>query len=160
MMIKHPAKIPFEYNKITEYIYIGSNACCQTHFSEKLLKKGISADISLEENRIEQPWGVKYFLWLPTLNHRPPSFKQLATGVSFLKGLVENKIKTYVHCQRGHGRAPTLVAAYLISTGMTATKAINYIKKKRPVIHLDKRQIAALKTFEKRINIKKNQKKE
>lgn len=160
MIIKHPTKIPFEYNKITEYIYIGSNACCQTHFSDKLLKKGINADISLEENRIEQPWGVKYFLWLPTKNHTPPSFKQFSIGISFLEGLIKNKIKTYVHCQRGHGRAPTLVAAYLISIGITTTKAIAYLKNKRSVIHLDQKQVAALKAFEKRIKIKKNRIKE
>ena len=36
--IKHPTKIPFEFSKITEYIYIGSNQCCQHHFKSKLLK--------------------------------------------------------------------------------------------------------------------------
>lgn len=149
MIIKHPVKIPFEYNRITNYLYIGSNACCQTHFSEKLLKKGIKADVSLEENRIEQPWGVHYFLWLPTKNHTAPSLKQLSIGISFLKGLVKNKVKTYVHCQRGHGRAPTLVAAYLISQGMTAKQAVDYLKKRRPVIHLATDQLGTLKKFEK-----------
>ncbi|HEX9664328.1 MAG TPA: hypothetical protein VGA49_00750 [Patescibacteria group bacterium] len=34
-----------EYNQIDSYIYIGTNACCGTHFEEKLLTKGIRADI-------------------------------------------------------------------------------------------------------------------
>ncbi|MBI3032959.1 dual specificity protein phosphatase family protein [Candidatus Woesearchaeota archaeon] len=145
----HPTKIPFEYHQITKYIYIGSNACCRTHFSDQLLKKGIKADISLEENRIEQPWGVSFFLWLPTKNHAPPTVQQFNIGIAMLRELIRNKIKVYVHCQRGHGRAPTLVAAYLISQGMTTKETIDYITKKRPVIHLDSKQVAALKKFEK-----------
>jgi len=41
-MTKHPkhSKIQkFEYNYISDGIYIGTNQCCQAHFSKKLLKK-------------------------------------------------------------------------------------------------------------------------
>ena len=40
-----------------------------------------------------------------------------------------------------------MVAAYLISTGMGVKEAIDFIKKKRPVIHINKKQIAALEKF-------------
>ena len=53
--IPHPKKVPFEYNQITKYIYLGTNQCCQTHFSKKLLKKGVKADISLEKERLDHP---------------------------------------------------------------------------------------------------------
>ncbi|MBW2978171.1 dual specificity protein phosphatase family protein, partial [Candidatus Woesearchaeota archaeon] len=135
--------------KITDYIYIGTNQCCQMHFKKELLKKGIKADISLEGERLDAPFGVEYYLWLPTKDHFPPTQKQLKAGVDFLKFLVKNKIKTYVHCQRGHGRAPTLVASYLISQGKSVQEAIKLLKKKRPVIHPNKKQIAALKKYEK-----------
>jgi len=57
------------------------------------------------------------------------------------------KKKVYVHCQNGHGRAPTLVAAYLIRQGKTPMEAIEFIKSKRPTIHLEEVQISALETF-------------
>jgi protein-tyrosine phosphatase len=145
-MKRHPP-LKFEYNKITEYIYIGTNQCCQLHFKKELLKKGITADISLEKERIDAPFGVDYYLWLPVKDHTAPTQKQLIMGVDFIEDLIKNKIKVYVHCQRGHGRAPTLVAAYLISKGKTVDEAVKYIKKKRPVIHPNTIQKNALKRF-------------
>lgn len=148
--MKHQPLI-FEYSKITKYIYIGTNMCCQQHFNKSLIRKGIKADISLEEIKIDQPFGVTYYLWLPTKDHKAPTFKQLKVGVAFLKELKKQKIKSYIHCERGHGRAPILVAAYLISEGMKVEEAINFIKKKRPTIHPNKTQISILKRFKKDI---------
>ena len=148
-MVKH-GKLTFEYSKITEYIYIGTNQCCQTHFNKKLLSKGIKADISLEKERLDAPFGVDYYLWLPVKDHTAPTQKQLMIGVNFIENLIKNKIKVYIHCQRGHGRAPTLVAAYLISKGKIAEQAVEFIKKKRPVIHPNKIQINALRRFRKK----------
>ncbi len=144
--MKH-APLTFEYSAITPSIYIGTNMCCQTHFASSLLKKGINADISLEEKKLDNPFGVAYYLWLPTKDHTPLHRKQLEVGVDFLQSLMKNNIKVYVHCQRGHGRAPSLVAAYLISTGRSVAEAIQFIKQRRPSIHLDKTQAASLRKF-------------
>jgi len=137
------------YSQITEFIFIGSNFCCQTHFNQELLKKGIAANISLEAERLDSPFGVDSSLWLPTKDHTPPSPKQLKLGISHLDSLVKQKIKTYVHCMNGHGRAPTLVAAYFIFSRKSPAEAIESIKKKRPEIHLDKNQVDALKKYQK-----------
>ncbi len=139
----------FEYSKITAFIYIGTNLCCQTHFEKTLLRQRIQADISLEYNKLDQPLGATYYCWLPTPDHYSPSLKQLKVGVNFLQSLVKNGIKTYVHCQRGHGRAPTVVAAYLISHGKSVEEAIQFIKKRRPSVHLSQKQISALHKFTK-----------
>lgn len=147
MKISHKIS-KLEYSQITPYIFIGTNMCCQTHFDKDLLRRKIEADISLEYERIDTPWGVKYFLWIPTKNHTSPTQKQLALGANVLKQLVDKRIKTYVHCEHGHGRAPTLVAAYFILTGKSLEEAISLIKKKRPSIHLEKVQINALRKFE------------
>jgi hypothetical protein len=32
--IPHPDIIPFEYDKINSYIYLGSNACCELHLKK------------------------------------------------------------------------------------------------------------------------------
>ncbi|PIN80481.1 hypothetical protein COV11_03930 [Candidatus Woesearchaeota archaeon CG10_big_fil_rev_8_21_14_0_10_30_7] len=145
----HPKIIPFEYSKITANIFIGTNMCCQGHFKKELLVKGIKADLSLEENKMDTPWGVEMFLWLPVKDHNPPSKEQVFAGVNFLKTCVKNQKKVYVHCARGHTRAPTMVIAYLVSKGMNLEKALSFVKKKRPVIHPTKAQLSFLKKFEK-----------
>ncbi len=146
--IKHDEKHPeFEFNQIDDNIFIGTNQCCQTHFDEKLLDLGIEVDISLEEERLDAPFGVKFFFWLPTKDHTPPTPEQLKIGVEILTSFVNNNKKIYIHCQNGHGRAPTLVAAYYISLGLTVEKSIKKIQHKRKTIHLEQNQIDALDTF-------------
>lgn len=92
---------------------------------------------------------MDYFLWLPTLDHRSPTGKQLRLGVQTLEFFVKEGIKIYAHCEHGHGRAPTLVAAYLIKQGMGVDEAIEFVKSKRPSIHLNKIQIEALREYAK-----------
>jgi len=138
----------FGYNKITPLIYVGTNACCQMHFKKELLAKGIRGDISLEGEMIDQPQGVDYFLWLPTPDHKAPSLKQLLTGVRTIDSLIKQKVKIYIHCKNGHGRAPTLLAAYFISKGMSLDKAEKMIKAKRMEIHVEKNQRKRLIKFE------------
>ena len=145
--IPHPKHILLEYNQVTEQIYLGTNQCCQPHFEESLLKAGIRADISLEKERLDTPFGVDFFLWLPVADYEPPSQEQLLIGARTLKELVDNNIKVYVHCKRGHGRSPTLVAACFILEGRSASKAIKRVRDKRR-IHLRLGQIKVLKEFE------------
>ena len=61
--------------------------------------------------------------------------------------LVTQDRKVYVHCKNGHGRAPTLVASYLIRKGKNAEEAEAFIKSKRPSVHLDDIQREALQEF-------------
>ena len=135
------------YSRITRDIYIGTNFCCQLHFDKHLLKKGITVDISLEQTRVDAPFGVAWYLWLPTRDHTVPSRDKLTMGVHALQHALATGHKVYVHCKNGHGRAPTLVAAYFISIGMTAQEAIALIKTHRPEIHLEKTQKRALERF-------------
>lgn len=151
-MNSHP-KIPIlEYNYITDGIYIGTNQCCQTHFDEKLKNEGIEANISLEKERVDTPFGVQFYIWIPVENHTAPTKEQLGFCVAILEKFVAMKKKIYIHCQNGHGRAPTMVAAYLIKKGKSVDEAINFIKSKRPTIHLEKIQKEALMEFSKDIN--------
>lgn len=142
--------ITFEYNQITDQIWIGTNLCCRTHFDESLTSAGITAEVSLEGEEVDAPFGVKFFAWIPIANHHPPTQDQLDEGVAVLAKLIALGKKIYVHCKHGHGRAPTLVAAYFISTGMSVEEAVEAIRKKRQSIHLEDSQIAALEEFQKR----------
>lgn len=148
-MNTHPQIKQLEYNYITDGIFIGTNQCCQTHFDEELKQKGIEADISLEEERIDAPFGVQFYIWIPIKNNAAPTQEQLDFGVSTLEKFVAMKKKIYVHCKNGHGRAPTLVAAYLIKDGKSVDEALDLIKTKRPSIHLEDVQREALIMFSK-----------
>ncbi len=140
-------QVSFDYNQITDEVFIGTNMCCQVGFSKELLSKGVRADISLEKDRTDAPSGVDYFLWLPIEDKTSPSPKDFDIGIKFLDFLISNKIKTFIHCKNGHGRAPTLFAAYLISKGMSVQDSIQLIKSKRSSIHLHELQIKGLNEF-------------
>jgi hypothetical protein len=144
---EHKEGGPLDYDHITDGIYAGTNQCCAVGLSEVLKKEGITADISLEDVRLDHPFGVDAYLWLPTHDHTPPSPDQLHIGVQTLDELVRQKRKVYVHCKNGHGRASTLLAAYLIAKGKNLGEAIDVIKKGRPSIHLQDSQKEALEQF-------------
>ncbi|HTM69108.1 MAG TPA: dual specificity protein phosphatase family protein [Candidatus Binatia bacterium] len=143
-----PGHREFEYSEITPLLYVGNNACCADHFSRMLAEKGIRADISLEEARIDAPLGAEYYLWLPTPDHAPLAAEKLELGVATLAFFERQAIPCYVHCMNGHGRAPSLVAAHLIaSRGLGADEAAAFIKERRPSIHLEPSQLEALRAF-------------
>lgn len=147
-MKKH---VNMNYNQITKNIYIGTNNCCQTHFEKELLDRGITVNLSLEKERLDAPFGVKYFLWLPTKDKAAPTQDTLKLGVAVITKCIELKKVLYIHCMNGHGRAPTLVAAYFISLGDSVDDAIEKIRQKRPEIHLEDVQYEALKNFAKKM---------
>lgn len=139
-----------EYNDIVDGIFIGTNKCCRMHLDAMLKKEGVTADVSLEETILDRPLGVEMYVWIPVKDHAAPTTDQLDFGANALQKLVSQQKKIYVHCKNGHGRAPTLVAAYLIQKGMSAYDAEALIKRKRPTIHLEDVQRAALREFEKK----------
>lgn len=143
-MEKH---VEMELSKITENIYIGTNMCCNVHF-KKLIDYGFDADIDLEEERKEHPEKIKIYLWLPTKDKTASTLDQLKAGVALIDKMVENNKIIYVHCMNGHGRAPTLVAAYFIyKDKMEIKDAIEFIRDKRPEIHLENEQKERLEEY-------------
>src|SRR3989338_9917321 len=92
-------EVQFEYSQITSQIFLGTNFCCQTHFDQELLSQGITADISLEEEKIDSPLGVSYFLWLAVKDETAPTQKQLKVGVDFLAEIIKLGEKVYIHCK-------------------------------------------------------------
>lgn len=139
-----------EFSKISDQIYLGSNMCCGHHFS-KLEDLGIAADIDLEEEKSERPRDLQIYLWLPVKDHTAPTQTQLATGAAAIDKVVEAGKKVYVHCRSGHGRAPTMVAAYFILTGKKPAEAFKIVKEKRPEVHLEEVQFQALEVFWKKL---------
>ena len=153
-MIDHSQIKELEYNNIADGIYIGTNQCCQTHFDERLKKEGITADISLEEDRLDAPFGVDIYVWIPVVDQMAPTQDQLSFGAESIQKLVSQGRKVYVHCRNGHGRAPTFVSAYLIQKGYKPKEAINLNISKRSSVHLSKTQEEALRKYYENLNIK------
>lgn len=141
--------VTMEHSDITPYISIGTNMCCSMH-GDRLVKLGFDADLDLEEERQEAPPAINFYTWIPIPNHVAPSQDQLDFGVAVIRELVALRKKVYVHCHNGHGRAPTIVATYLTTTGKTTEEALQMIAAKRPEVHLEDVQRQALDEFYRR----------
>jgi len=141
-----------DYSKITDQIYIGSDLCkgpwCPVH-SDIFKQLGVCGEINLEMERDEHPsLGVDAYIWLPTPDKQAPSKDQLMIGSAVIKQMIDLGNVVYVHCRNGHGRSPTMVAAYFIRyEKMSVDEAIDFIAKKRPEIHLEEVQKMALEEF-------------
>lgn len=145
-----------DYSQITENIYIGSDMCkgptCLVH-SAIFKKLGVCGEVNLEVERHEDPTpGVDVYVWLPVTDGEAPTIDQLMIGSAAIAEMVNLGNTVYVHCKNGHGRSPTLVAAYLVRfKRMTVDGAIEFIKQKRPEIHVEENQIQALIQFKKEV---------
>jgi protein tyrosine phosphatase len=142
--------IKISYNQIEDTLYAGNNMCCQKHFETELLSKGISADISFEAERLDNPGGVKYFFWFPWPEDTAPASELIELALKTVNNLMERNIKTYIHCKNGHGRTTTFLAAYYIrKESLSAEKAVALVKNRRPSAHLNELQMEFLKDFAK-----------
>ncbi len=74
------------------------------------------------------------YLYLPTVDNTAPSIEHLQQGVTFANRILDNGGKLYIHCWEGLGRGPTMVAAHLVSKGLTPDEAWAYIRQVRPFI--------------------------
>ena len=137
-----------DYNYIDEGIYVGTNQCCTAGLSEVLQKEGITSDVSLEGEQLDQPYGVLQYVWIPTVDHDIPTDEQLAFGVATLESLVQAGQKIYLHCKNGHGRSSTFLCAYLLKTrGMTPEQALQFIQLHRPSAHMQPCQKELLQKY-------------
>lgn len=110
----------------------------------------IAAEIDLETEHDEPVTPrLEAYIRLPVPDHQAPNQTQLYIGAYVIHKFVQQNKNIYVHCHNGHGRAPTIVAAYFIYyEGFDVTSAITHIKNKRPEIHLELAQLQALKQFQ------------
>lgn len=140
---------PFDHSQIDENVFIGTNACCQMHFDSLLLQKGVTCDISLEEEHLDMPHGADIFLWLPTKDMTPPERRKFEVGAVALEEMVRDGYKVFIHCKNGHGRAPTFYIAYLIlKQHLSLDAAFEAVKSHRPTMHLEPSQMEFLKSVE------------
>ena len=144
-----------DHSIITDLILIGSDLCkggvCKIHGEEfKTLEVENEINLSQENNELP-PKDVKSYTWLPVVDGHSPTQEQLDLGTSVMNDLIKAGKRIFIHCRNGHGRSPTLVAAYFIRfEGKSVVEAENLIKTKRPEIHIEETQREELNKFSER----------
>lgn len=105
------------------------------HSLAELRELGISAIVSLTETPLDSPlleeFGFQY-AHLPILDFTPPSLEQTVRAMEFVKENVGQGRAVLIHCTAGQGRTGTMLAAYLVSKGLSPEVAIGKIRQLRP----------------------------
>ena len=117
--------------------------------SEEFKALGVKVELNLsqEENELP-PKELEVYAWLPVPDGAAPSPQQLDIGSGIVNDAIEAGKIVYVHCKNGHGRSPSVVAAYLIRfKGYSVADAIGLIEEKRPESHIEETQKEALRGF-------------
>lgn len=133
---------------ITPHIYLGGQY--KKHSLRRMKKMGITAIVNMRTSPIPSTTLIHDFetLHLPTRDYHAPTILQLQNGIKFISQVIKKNGRVYVHCRQGEGRGPTMVAAYLMSTGITLDDSLNLIKRTRTFIHPNKEQTDRLKELE------------
>lgn len=101
---------------------------------ERLVDEGIKVLITAMEESLNEALvkevGLKYH-YLPVPPFGTPTLQQINNFVDLVNTNRAKNRPVAVHCYMGWGRTGTLLAAYLISEGMSADEAINEVREKR-----------------------------
>ncbi len=144
------------FSEITPQLYLGGQ------YSSRgfgiLRRRGITAIVSMRtQARKNLPdLGEVRFLHLPTPDLHPPVLSDLEKGAEFIAQELSRGGKVYVHCHYGEGRGPSMIAAYLMYTGLTFEDALKQIRSVRGFIGLTQPQVDRLLEFEKEIQERKS----
>jgi len=114
-----------------------------------LAARGVTAVVNMRTEFDDSHAGIapKRYLHLPTINNESPTLIHLRRGAAFIAAEIARGGGVYVHCRSGVQRAPTMVAAYLVSTGLTPTQAWERIRAGRPFVCPTLEQIDLVERF-------------
>jgi hypothetical protein len=134
-------------SQITPQLHVGGQY--RRRGWERLRLRGITAVVNMRVEFDDDAVGIapQRYLYLPTVDDAPPSLQDLRAGVGFIAQEIRNGGGVYVHCGSGVGRAPTMAAAYLVSTGLTTDEAWARIRAARPFIRPQPQQVARIRRF-------------
>lgn len=115
-----------------------------------LQRAGIGAIASLMDDRgnldLYDRGGWPY-LWLPATGGTPPTRAQLSEFCQFLAEQQARDRAVAVHCTSGRRRTGTLLAAYLVQTGLDWEAALARIRAANPAVELREAQVAFLRSL-------------
>lgn len=134
-------------SQITPQVHVGGQY--RRRGWPRLVARGITAVVNLRTEFDDARAGIvpPRYLHLPTTDDEPPTLEQLREGAAFIAEEVARGGAVYVHCGAGVGRAATMAAAYLVSTGLTPDEAWARIRAVRPFIRPRPRQLAQIEQF-------------
>lgn len=100
-----------------------------------LQSAGIRVLISLTEEPVPEKTLEKYDmkgLHLPVEDFTPPTLEQIDRFLDEVDRAMREDFALGIHCTAGKGRTGTMLAAYLVSRGLSAEEAIAETRKLRP----------------------------
>ncbi len=118
-----------------------------------LRQQGVEVLLSLTEDRPRRDWVEDAGLLVyhePLEDMEPPSQDQFDRCVSAINRALEQNMPVAVHCGAGLGRTGSVLAAYLVSKGLSATAAIARVRKLRPHSIETEEQAEAVELFARR----------
>ncbi|MCC6458586.1 MAG: dual specificity protein phosphatase family protein [Caldilineaceae bacterium] len=138
---------PLRYSRITPHLHVGGQYTAAGW--RQLQARGVTAVVNMRDEFDDAEAGIapEQYLFLPTVDDTPPTIAQLCQGVRFIRQQIEAGGEVYVHCMLGVGRSVTMVAAYLVATGMSPALAWRTIRRRRPFIQPTLGQEARLAEF-------------
>ncbi len=138
-------------SQITPHLHVGGQY--RRRGWPELAARGITAVVNMRVEFDDNAAGIapERYLYLPTIDDDPPTLEQLRAGADFIAEEIAQGGGVYVHCRAGVGRAATMAAAYLASTGLTSDDAWAKIREVRPFIRPKPGQVAQVEQFRNRV---------
>jgi len=118
-----------------------------------LRQQGIQVLLSLTEEPPRRDWIEEAGLLVyhePLEDMEPPTQKQLDRVVSAMVKAMTHEMGVAVHCGAGLGRTGSVLAAYFVTRGETATTAIARVRQLRPGSIETEEQAEAIALFARR----------
>lgn len=118
-----------------------------------LREQGVQVVLTLTEHPLPRAWVNDAGLMavhIPVPDMEAPSERQLRTAVGTIERAKKSGLGVAVHCAAGKGRTGTVLAAYLVSQGMSAGEAIRKVRELRPGSVETHEQEQAVREWERR----------
>src|SRR5436305_530389 len=100
-----------------------------------LRAQGVQLLVSLSEDPLPRPWVNDAGLMavhVPVPDFTAPTERQFELVIDTIERAKKGGMGVAVHCTAGKGRTGTVLAAYFVSTGLTADEAIRRVRELRP----------------------------
>ncbi len=134
-------------SQITPQLHVGRQY--RRHGRPRLEARGITAVVNMRVEFDDAKAGIapSRYLHLKVEDDQAPTFEQLEAGADFIAEELARRGAVYVHCGSGIGRAATMAAAYLITTGLAERDAWGKIRAARPFIRPTPPQLEQIQRF-------------